>query len=202
MRLPGHIHPRPVSGVHRWPAEAKLAGAMLILLGTVVQPRLTLFWFGPVWLVLAWAWWKSRLPLGFVLGRLLWLSPFVLGVLVTGMWRPTGGPPWWVLAGKAVTSLVTVILLANTTPFGEMLRLARRLRVPVLLVSTLALMHRYLFVLLEEMERMRRARASRTFRPVRRRVWEIQASVVGHLFVRALARAGRIYQAMLARGWS
>jgi cobalt/nickel transport system permease protein len=202
MLLPGHIHRPRSSGIPRWPAEWKFAGALVILLGTVVQSELTPLWFGPVWGLLIWVWWRSRLPVGFVMSRLLWLSPFVLAVALAGAWRPVGGPAWWVLACKAFTSLLTVVLLANTTPFSEMLRVFRRLRVPGLLLSTLALMHRYVFVLLEETERMRRARAGRTFRPGRSRLWQIQASVVGHLLIRALARASRIYQAMLARGWS
>jgi cobalt/nickel transport system permease protein len=97
-----------------------------------------------------------------------------------------------------------------------MLTVLRRLRVPPLLVTTLALMHRYLFVLVEESERMRRARASRTFRhsghpgpskrsglwgPGRRIHWHVLGSVVGQLFLRASERAERIYDAMCARGW-
>ena len=77
----------------------------------------------------------------------------------------------------------------------------KRVRVPPLLVTTIALMHRYLFVLADETERMRRARLSRTF--TRRRVlrWQTLATVVGQLFVRASERAERIYDAMCARGW-
>jgi cobalt/nickel transport system permease protein len=73
--------------------------------------------------------------------------------------------------------------------------------VPGLLVTTLALMHRYLFVLANEMERMRRARLSRTFTRRRRVRWQTLATVVGQLFVRASERAERIYDAMCARGW-
>jgi cobalt/nickel transport system permease protein len=62
-------------------------------------------------------------------------------------------------------------------------------------------MHRYLFVLLDESERMRRARASRTFQRQRRVRWNLLGSVVGQLFVRASERAERIYAAMCARGW-
>jgi cobalt/nickel transport system permease protein len=75
------------------------------------------------------------------------------------------------------------------------------MRVPALLVTTLALMHRYLFVLLDESERMRRARSSRTFWRQRRARWRMLGTVVGQLFVRASERAERIYAAMCARGW-
>jgi cobalt/nickel transport system permease protein len=62
-------------------------------------------------------------------------------------------------------------------------------------------MHRYLFVLVDEGERMRRARASRTFVRRRGHQWQTLATIVGQLFVRASERAERIYAAMCARGW-
>jgi len=64
-----------------------------------------------------------------------------------------------------------------------------------------ALLYRYLFVLLDEMERMNRARHSRTFTQHRWRTWKNLASVIGQLFVRSTERAERIYAAMCARGW-
>ena len=78
----------------------------------------------------------------------------------------------------------------------------KRARVPAILVSILALMYRYLFVLVDEAQRMRRARASRTFRPGRWWRWHALATVIGQLFVRSTERAERIYAAMIARGWS
>jgi cobalt/nickel transport system permease protein len=102
---------------------------------------------------------------------------------------------------KANLCLLTTVLLANTTPFTEILRVLKRLHVPWLFVTTLTLMHRYLFVLADETERMRRARLSRTFTPGRRFQWQALSSVAGQLFVRASERAERIYNAMSARGW-
>jgi cobalt/nickel transport system permease protein len=92
-------------------------------------------------------------------------------------------------------------LLSHLTPFGEVLRVLQGVRVPRLLLTTLALMHRYLFVLADETTRMRRARASRMFRPAPRLAWSAMGAMVGLLFVRASERAERVYDAMCARGW-
>jgi cobalt/nickel transport system permease protein len=94
-----------------------------------------------------------------------------------------------------------MILLANTTPFAEILRVLRQLRVPDIFITTLALMYRYLFVLADEAERMKRARQSRTFTHRRWLTWKTLATVIGQLFVRSTERAERIYAAMCARGW-
>jgi cobalt/nickel transport system permease protein len=77
----------------------------------------------------------------------------------------------------------------------------KRLGVPRLLVTILALLYRYLFVLIDEAERLNRARASRTFSSNRRKKWHMLASLIGQLFVRSTERAERIYAAMTARGW-
>jgi cobalt/nickel transport system permease protein len=53
----------------------------------------------------------------------------------------------------------------------------------------------------DELERMRRAKLSRTFYPST--WWEIRsiARFVGILFVRAFERSERVHAAMMARGW-
>ena len=77
----------------------------------------------------------------------------------------------------------------------------RRLRLPSVMLSTLALMCRYLPLLAEETRRMERARASRTFGRRRRLAWQNLAAILGQLFVRTADRAERVYLAMCARGW-
>jgi cobalt/nickel transport system permease protein len=94
-----------------------------------------------------------------------------------------------------------MILLSNTTRFTDILGVLREIGIPSLLVTVLALMYRYLFVLIDEAERMTRARASRTFAAGRLRLWKSAASVVSQMFIRSSERAERIYAAMLARGW-
>jgi cobalt/nickel transport system permease protein len=115
--------------------------------------------------------------------------------------QPAARGSWVIVAMRSTLCLLTVILVSNTTPFSKILRVLKRVRVPGLLITTIALMHRYLFVLTSEAERMARARASRTFVRDRRARWQTLSTVVGRLFVRASERAERIYDAMCARGW-
>jgi cobalt/nickel transport system permease protein len=196
-----HHHGRRESLMHRLPAAPKLAVGMAILIGTVLLPSNWFAWHIGVSVLLLLAILVSRLSLFFLLKRLLLLSPFVFGVALVNALQPTVQANWRGLAVKSALCLMTVILISNTTPFGEVLRVLRRVRVPDLLITTIALMHRYLFVLADEAGRMRRARASRTFRRGRRFHWHTLATVAGQLFVRASERAERIYDAMCARGW-
>ncbi len=193
--------PRANRAVLCWPAAAKMAGALVLITGTAVVPAGWKLWFAGVALLLGVVWALGRLPPGPVLRRLLALSPFVAGVALAAAWSPGGVLDWKITALRSGLCLATVILLAQATPFAEMLAVMRRVHVPALLVTTIALMHRYLFVLADEAERMRRARASRTFTTGRRFAWWAAATVVGQLFVRATERAERVYDAMGARGW-
>lgn len=189
------------SPVHRLRAELKCGVALLIILGTLALP-LQIWWafllvvafLGVVVLV-------SGVPVAFILRRLLFLEPFVLGVSLLSLLRPDGLWIFLTLIVRSTISLLTMIVLSNTTPFAGILGVLRRLRVPGILLTVLALMYRYLYVLIDEAERMGRARASRTFTPSRGRWWRNGATVLSQLFIRSSERADRIYAAMLARGW-
>jgi len=194
---PGHGH----STLHRAPAGLKLAMALALVLTVVLLPRPQLAALLVVAVILAGLVAISQISILFLLKRLLLLEPLVLGVAGLMWFQPSGGKIVAVVMLKANLCLLTTILLSHTTPFTELVRVLQRLRVPWLFITTLTLMHRYLFVLADEAERMRRARASRTFTLGRRFQWQSLASVVGQLFVRASERAERIYNAMCARGW-
>jgi cobalt/nickel transport system permease protein len=197
----GHYHGRRESPVSRLPAAVKLGVALAMIVGTVLAPPTAVGWFIGMGLVLAVAVALSRLPLLFLLKRLAWLSPFILSVALVNALQPAARGSWLTVAVKSTICLLTIIVVSNTTPFSGILHVLKRVHVPGLLITTIALMHRYLFVLVEEAERMRRARASRTFTHDRRARWQALSTVVGQLFVRASERAERIYDAMCARGW-
>lgn len=197
----GHHHSRSESPIHRLPAGVKLGAALVLIVGTVLAPWHFAGWFIGAALMLGLVTVSSRIPTWFLLKRLLLLSPYVLGVALVKAFQPAGQGDWVATAVKSALCLFTVILVSNTTPFSKILRVLRRVRVPDLLITTIALMHRYLFVLADEAERMRRARLSRTFTRRRPALWRTLATVLGQLFVRASERAERIYDAMCARGW-
>jgi cobalt/nickel transport system permease protein len=188
----GHYHRRRESPVSRLPAALKLGVALAMIVGTVLAPPWAVGWFIAMAVVLGVAVVLSRLPL---------LSPFILSVALVNAWQPAARGSWRAVAAKSTICLLTIIVVSNTTPFSRILRVLKAARVPGLLITTIALMHRYLFVLVEEAERMRRARASRTFTRQRCARWQTLSTVVGQLFVRASERAEHIYDAMCARGW-
>jgi cobalt/nickel transport system permease protein len=105
-----------------------------------------------------------------------------------------------ILAKNSLAFLATLVL-ASVTPFRILLVAMRRLGMPAVLVATLQFMYRYMHVLTDELDRMVKARRSRTFRRSGRLDWVLLTGLIGILFLRAFERGERVHAAMLARGW-
>lgn len=108
---------------------------------------------------------------------------------------------------KSWVSVTAAVILTSTTPALGLLSALRSLKLPEILVAVVMLMYRYLFVLVEEAQRMLRARAARSATlgsgSGGSLVWRARSAggMAGSLFVRTLDRSERIYMAMLARGY-
>lgn len=200
MHLP-ETEPRRRTCLHRASPRLKLVAALAVLLLTVLLPRRPdLLYLIPAGLLLP-LWPLSRMPLGYTLRRLLVVEFFILGIALLSLLHPAATPLFLAAVLKSNLCVFTMLLLTWTTPFHDILQELRRLRLPAVMLTTLALMYRYLPVLAEESKRMERARASRTFSPRRRLAWQNLTTIIGQLFIRSADRAERIYLAMCARGW-
>ena len=189
------------SSVHRLPTLAKVIISLCVVAVVVVSPITKVYIFILVAIFLLFVVVRSKVPAGFIVKRILILEPFVLLVAAMTVFQEEGGVKFASIVIKSSLSLLVVILFSNTTPFSSLLQMLRRLRIPSVFITVLALMYRYIFVLIDEVERMNRARKSRTFSNESGHRWRILSMLVGQLFVRSTERAERIYAAMSARGW-
>jgi cobalt/nickel transport system permease protein len=148
-----------------------------------------------------------------VLLRLALASPFALGIAafepfldrapaaaLGAVTLSRGELAALVIMAKFALSLCAALLLVATTGFDAVCLALARLGVPRVIVAQLSLTYRYLFVLAEEAGRMVRAHGLRA--PDRKRpTARMAGSLLGHLLLRATARAERIHAAMRARGF-
>jgi cobalt/nickel transport system permease protein len=106
------------------------------------------------------------------------------------------------LAIRALTVVNLALTLVATTPADDMLKAARGLGIPALLVQVGQMTYRYLFVLADELHRLRVAVRVRGFRNrASRHAYRTAGRVAGTLLVRGHERAERIQHAMLCRGF-
>jgi cobalt/nickel transport system permease protein len=102
---------------------------------------------------------------------------------------------------KSYVSALAVLLVVATTPVAVLLRGLEAAGLPRFLLMVAQFLYRYLFVVSEEAQHMRRAALSRGS-PARRAGFRAAAGAIGALFARSYGRAEEIHRAMLARGFS
>ena len=213
----GHAHPLDREGtslVHRVPAEVKVVCLVVFVLAVVATPR-ELFWpFGIYALIILTVWQLARLPLRWILPRMLIEAPFVVlavllpfaeggeRVAVAGMHLSVAGLyAAWGIVIKGTLGVAASLTVAATTRTHELPLALSRLGVPGIITSMLVLMIRYLDLLAGEASRMRMARISRGDSPRTLHQAGAIAKGVGALFLRAYERGERVYLAMLSRGF-
>src|SRR5438552_7605199 len=103
-------------------------------------------------------WWIARRlgALALALAPLVILLPLVQG--------PEGARPALLLAVKGTAVVLMALVLLGTAPLPTTLHAAQALRLPGTLVQIMLLSYRYLFVLADEFDRLRRAVRLRGFR--------------------------------------
>lgn len=103
---------------------------------------------------------------------------------------------------KSNAILLAFISLVATMSFSTLGYALDRLRIPKKIVNLLLMTYRYLFVIEQEYQRLLRAVKIRGFVPkTSMHTYRTYAYLIGMLFVRAAARADRVYHAMLCRGF-
>jgi cobalt/nickel transport system permease protein len=146
----------------------------------------------------------ARLPAGWLLRRLgmlaLTLGPLVaLLPVVQGV---AGGRLAALLAAKGVAIVTLSLVALGTAPLPATLHAAQALRLPGILVHVALLSYRYLFVLADELDRLRRALRVRGFRArPDQHSYRTVGHVVGTLLVRGAERAEGVAHAMRCRGF-
>ncbi len=191
------------SPLHLLEARTKIVGfAALVITVLFVHPETAGQFFGFFFLMAIFMG-ISQVPMQYLIGRSLAMLPFVLLAGLAIPWQEQAGWAWFVaLLFRSLLCLLMLVLLTNTTRFVELLRGLRKLGCPRILVANLSFLYRYLFVLADEVMRMRQARDSRRVgRAGALRELRTLGLMLGTLMVRSFARADKLYQAMLSRGF-
>jgi cobalt/nickel transport system permease protein len=195
------------SPIHRLDARIKLIAAVALVSIVVATPFGSWVVLGSAGLVLAFIVGHSGIPPR-ELGR-RWLAFLVLAAFLTLMIAPAHPARARYGLGVVASSiliknslaLLTMLVLAGTTPLPGLLGAFRKLGVPAVLVGTLQFMERYRHVLQDELNRMSTARLARTFDRRGALAWTLLTGLIGMLFLRTFERAERVHGAMMARGW-
>ncbi len=202
------------SPIHRLDARAKIIAVVVYTVVLISVPKYQTASLVPYAVLPFFLLVMGQIRLGFVLKHILMVSPFIVCLAAFNpIWdsapRPFAGT-WvrggWLVCGsimiKFFLGMAALIALSSTTRFSDLLAGLQKLHVPRLLVMQLSVLYRYLFVLVDEVMHIKRARDARLggLATVQLRLRAV-GGMVGSLFVRTLERAEGIHQAMEARGY-
>ncbi len=210
-RLHFHGHSR----IHRAQPHHKILALLAFVLVVVSTPREWYAGFAVHLAVLGAVIALSRVPVTYLLKRLVVEVPFVVFALLipfiaTGpridVLGLTVSEPGllaaWALLVKGTLGVLASLTLAATTEPADVLRGLERLRLPDLIVQIMGFMIRYLDVVSGELGRMLTAMKSRGCDPRRPRHWPALGRALGALFIRSYERGERVHLAMLSRGYT
>lgn len=215
------------SFMHHLDPRVKVVITVTFIISNALLPDGAWIAFGVAWLFLLFANFLSKLGLVYTLKRSLVALPFAL-IAITVLFSIPGKPifafqffAWHLVISDAgllrfvsilIRSWLSVqmaILLVATTRFPDLIHALEHLRIPAILTTIIAFLYRYLFVLTDEVFRLLRARESRSAASTGKRVgrgvlWQarVAGNMAGQLFLRSYERSDRIYQAMVARGYT
>jgi cobalt/nickel transport system permease protein len=208
--------------IHRLDPRTKLVATLAFIALVVLLPSASWLTYGLYFITVVALIIISRVPVTYVFKRSLIIVPFVLMVALFIPFFKEGTEAFsfnilsWHLSvtyegletlgsvmAKAWLSILFLILLTSTTTFSNILKALEHLKMPRVLVMIMSFMYRYIFVLTDEVMRMKQARDSRNFGEGGRRLWQIRTvgNMIGTLFIRSYERGERVYAAMVARGF-
>jgi cobalt/nickel transport system permease protein len=215
------------SFLHRLDPRVKAVTTILFIVSNALLPDGVWLAFIFSWIFLLAANLLSKLGILYTLKRSLIALPFAL-IAVTVLFSTPGKPLAsfiflsldFIITDAGVLRFVSIlirswlsvqmaILLVSVTRFPDLIHALEHLRVPVILTTIIAFLYRYLFVLVDEVYRLLRAREARSASVHGHKsggslLWRarIAGNMTGQLFLRSYERSDRIYNAMISRGYA
>lgn len=105
------------------------------------------------------------------------------------------------LASRVLAGSASLFFIIFTTPTAAIFAAMRSLRIPALFVEMCMLIYRFLFVLIDEAERMLKAQKIRLGYASYRRSFDSFALLASNLFLRSYLRSEHAFAALEARGY-
>lgn len=103
---------------------------------------------------------------------------------------------------RALGAVSCMYFLSLNTPLSDLFQVLGRTRLPQIIVTLMELIYRYIFVLLEEVERMIIAKDSRLGNINFKTSLSSLGEIISMLFIRAYQRSERIYAGLESRGYN
>ena len=206
------------SPVHRLDPRTKIISFFFFVIAVVLTTDYLAF--GLFFVLILSALIASKVPLGYVFRHSLVVFPFaglvglsllfvkngeVIGSLPIGPFllsvSKEGVQLFLSVLLKSWLSVLAMLALVSTTRFPVLLKGFEWLKAPQLILMIISFMYRYIFLLTDEVMRMKAARDSRGQQNNLLENFRAAGCMIGALFIKSYERAEKAYLAMCARGF-
>jgi len=201
--------------LHRLDPRAKLLVTLIFTISVVSFDKYEIAGLLPFFIFPAILIGLGNLPAGYLLKKLLIVSPFVVFIGIFNPWLdreilvqlgPLAISGGWIsfisLIMRFSLTVGAALLLIATTGFPAVCMAMEKLGAPKIFTVQLLMLYRYLFVLIGEGIRMIRAHSLRSFSRKSKIRYQVFLQLLGNLLLRTLDRAQRIHMAMLSRAFT
>ena len=160
----------------------------------------------------------SRLPVRFILARVKVISVFVIPILILMPFTVTGTPVFSLgplvasaegisfavlVTIRSVAAIVLVVTMLGTQRFDTTLKALALLRVPGIIIQMLLFTYRYIYVMIDEFLRIWSSMRAKGYKfRFSRHGLSMIGNLIGMLLIKSYERAERVYQAMIAKGYT
>ncbi|MEB1806104.1 MAG: cobalt ECF transporter T component CbiQ [Bacillaceae bacterium] len=190
-----------------WESRAKLMAAIIYIFGVISLQTVSFALIAySVSIVVSFIMGISLLTL---LKRYLLITPFVLLMTVPLVFG--GGFPIdpdrvtfaLLIILKAVTSMTILTIILETQSVDQFMNSLAHLKVPPIMISVLLLSYRYVFMFLDDIQKMQLALKTRFFNGgISIKNLKVYGQLTGALLLKSLDRSEKVFQAMVSRGFS
>ncbi len=203
------------SPLHRFDPRAKILCITALIISIVLIDDISILLIGSLIVILLV--YISKIPLRFILKRLRWVAIFVFAILIVLPFTMPGETIFSIgvlaitkegiikgcmISLKAFSVILLIFPMLATMKFVIFIKALEKLRVPNKLTQIIAFTYRYIFVVLNEIQRMLRSIESRGFkRKMSKFSLQIIGNTIGMLLVRSYERSQQIYNSMVSRGY-
>ena len=195
-----------ISPIHRLDPRLKIGVVFIAIIVLVISPHHSPLLFLIYAVIISIFWYVSHLPFKHLIERLSITIPFVAIIgLGIAFGHKLNDAVWWhsfvYLIVRATLTITLLTLLTSTTPFPMLLEGLHWFKLPKVLHSLLSFIYRFIYIIIDEFQRLNRGRKSREFGKHFLLSWKGRSWMLGTFLIKCIERSERVYQAMLSRGY-
>jgi len=187
-----------------WEPRAKLIAAVFYIFSVISFTNLPVVFIAFIFAFIGLVW--MRISLILLLKRYLIIAPFLMLMTVPLLFNidlsfHTQNVDFILLiVMKALTSMTVITIILDSQTLEQFMNSLAGLKIPAVFITVLILSYRYVFLFLDDIQKMQTAAKSRFFRGgIGISKLKVYGQLTAALLSRSIERADRMYEAMASR---